>query len=599
MVKYYADDTNTYKVLIIDDDGCWVINMNCANAPRFVSFAAFGNMKEVPADEVIIPKLESASQNLVVQKKLSILGPLTKTDEYIKSRSKRTLQAKQIAEEEGISVRSVLRFFYAYLAKGPAGLLPASRNIPKKAKSTDQKKIEKALNQYYYSPYRMSLRMAYEMMLLTYYQKEDGSLQEKHPSYYNFCYYFRKSRDKQKEAVARKGIGDYQKNQRPLLGNGDSGIRTIGFYEMDATLADIYIVSRYDRKPIGRPYIYMAIDVASRLITGVYVGLEAGSSAVLACLANAVSDKVEFCRNYGIEIHSEQWPAAGLPNRICTDRGNEFACEAIWSLCETYQMEVISLPPYRPDLKGYIEKAFDCIQSRFKPLLHGMGVIEETSTANGAPDYYKQASLDLNEFTRVVIECILYYNTCNVLNDFIRTPKMAAADVQPFAANVWTWYWETGRKDITWLDSRAVELLLMPRATAQFTRYGLKFKDLYYTNPEYEKEFVHPKSKSVTIAYFENDNRIIYLIQKSQYIQFSLTLASQRYAGLSVYEMDILMEHEKAVTKQAKEKQVSGSIQCSKNIMAIRDSVERQNHDCDATKKKNVKETRRREKRYE
>lgn len=598
MVKYYTDGTSTYKVLLDDERGYWVINMNCANAPRFVSFSALNNMREVPADEVIIPNPESASRNFTVQKRLAVLGHMTESSEYIRNRSKRTIQVKQIAKAEGISSRSVLRFYYAYLAKGLAGLLPVP-HIVKREKSDDQKKIEKSLNQYYYSPYRMSLRMAYEMMLMNYYKKEDGSLQENHPSYYNFCYHFRKSRDKQKEAVARKGIGDYQKNQRPLLGSGNSGIDTIGFYEMDATLADIYIVSRYDRKPIGRPYIYMAIDVASRLITGVYVGLEAGSSAVLACLANAVSDKVEFCKNYGIDIRKEQWPAVGLPNRICTDRGNEFSCEAIWSLCETYQMEIINLPPYRPDLKGYIEKAFDFIQGRFKPLLHGMGVIEETSTANGAPDYYKQASLDLDEFTRIVIECVLYYNTCNVLNDFIRTPEMAAANVQPFAANVWTWYWETGKKSITWLNSQAIELLLMPRAAARFTRYGLKFNDLYYTNPEFEREFVQPTSKSVTIAYNKNDNRTIYLIRESQYIQFTLTLASQRYAGLSVFEMDVLMKYEKAVTKQAKEKQVSGSIQCSKNILAVRDSVARQSHNSAATKKKIVEETRKKEKDYE
>ena len=40
----------------------------------------------------------------------------------------------------------------------------------------------------------------------------------------------------------------------------------------DATIADIYIVSRLSRKPIGRPVIYTMVDAYSHLITGVYVG---------------------------------------------------------------------------------------------------------------------------------------------------------------------------------------------------------------------------------------------------------------------------------------------------------------------------------------
>ena len=44
---------------------------------------------------------------------------------------------------------------------------------------------------------------------------------------------------------------------------------------MDATMADIYLVSRHDRsKVIGRPYIYLAVDTATQLIAGLYVGLE-------------------------------------------------------------------------------------------------------------------------------------------------------------------------------------------------------------------------------------------------------------------------------------------------------------------------------------
>lgn len=88
---------------------------------------------------------------------------------------------------------------------------------------------------------------------------------------------------------------------------------------MDATEADIYLVSKLDRSQvIGRPVIYMAVDVASQLIAGVYVGLQWGEESVIECLRNAASDKVEYAARYDIII--------------------------------------TGLPPYRTDLKGSIEK---------------------------------------------------------------------------------------------------------------------------------------------------------------------------------------------------------------------------------------------------
>lgn len=600
MVTFYTNGEATYRVLIEDEAGVWAIQSDGKTAPRYISSAALDSMTKVAVDTMLVPIALTKKQEAQVEKRRSIIEPLIKSEEYISSRAKRLTIATEIASENKISVRTVLRFYYSYLAKGTAGLAPVQRKTEHNEKTPDQKIMEKALNQYFYSANRMNLRMAYEMMLIDYYRTEGGILQEEHPSFNQFRYYFRKHRNMKKEAVARKGIGDYQKNQRPLTGAGDSGIDKLGTYEMDATLADIYLVSRYDRKPIGRPYIYMAIDVASRLIAGIYVGLDAGSTAVLSCIANAVSDKVEFCNQYGIHIAKNQWPAEGLPNRIVTDRGKEFACDAILSLCETYRMEIVGLPPYRPDLKGYIEKAFDCLQNRYKPLLHGKGVIEENTTANGAPDYYKQASLDIVEFTRVVIEAVLYYNAYNILNDCTRTPAMVEDNVEPFAADVWQWCVSHDKVELTWIDGETTRLLLLPRAKAQMTRYGLKFNWLFYTNPQFEQHFVKSaRGQTVTIAYDENDNRIVYLVKDGTYTPFTLTLASQKYDGLSLREMSVLMETEKETVKQAKGRQTMGSLQCNERIISIRENAGQQKHSTEDIKKEAVQQRRRKEKDYE
>lgn len=76
-----------------------------------------------------------------------------------------------------------------------------------------------------------------------------------------------------------------------------------------------YLVSRFNRDNIiGRPIVYFVKDAFSRIVTGLYVGLEGPSWIGMAMtLYNAFTDKVDFCHRYGIEITEDQWPCHHLP----------------------------------------------------------------------------------------------------------------------------------------------------------------------------------------------------------------------------------------------------------------------------------------------
>lgn len=64
------------------------------------------------------------------------------------------------------------------------------------------------------------------------------------------------------------------------------------------------------------------VDVYSRIVTGIYVGLEGPSwFGAMMSLDNMVADKMEFCKQYGIDITEEQWPTYHLPEIIIADRG--------------------------------------------------------------------------------------------------------------------------------------------------------------------------------------------------------------------------------------------------------------------------------------
>ena len=185
-----------------------------------------------------------------------------------------------------------------------------------------RKTIQIATNLFYKKNKKATLRYAYLKMLLHYYSDSisvspKGKItitQPDHiPTYQQFIYWHKKENDEYDEIQARKGKTFFEKTLRPLLGN--STFESIGpgyRYQIDATIADIYLVSRIDRNIIvGRPVMYVVIDVWSRLIVGLYIGLEQASWATaMMAIHNATLDKVEFCRQADrlaeiLSIHSK------------------------------------------------------------------------------------------------------------------------------------------------------------------------------------------------------------------------------------------------------------------------------------------------------
>ena len=143
-------------------------------------------------------------------------------------------------------------------------------------------------------------------------------------------------------------------------------------YYIDATIADVYIVSRYNRnRIIGRPTLYLVVDQFSRLIVGIYVGLEPPCwvGAMLA-LWNCSIDKVGYCARYGISITSGQWPTGGMPLHLMGDRGELISRQAE-ALSEGFNIDVENAPPYNGAAKGVVERTFGTKQTRFGPYTLG------------------------------------------------------------------------------------------------------------------------------------------------------------------------------------------------------------------------------------
>ncbi|MDD9267872.1 Mu transposase C-terminal domain-containing protein [Paenibacillus sp. GCM10023248] len=334
-------------------------------------------------------------------------------------------------------------------------------------------------------PKKKNLRLKYFYTIMINEHFKDKVTSGKVPSLRQFTYWYKKEFDIEESKRHRHGNGNYDRNHRPILGTSMQGVPGPGsYYQMDATPANFYIVSRFNRSWVLRkPWIYLVVDVFSRLIAGFYVGLENPSYiGVMMALASAASDKAKVCKEYNIELDESEWKAKGLPDAIIADKG-ELISKNAETLINAHQVRIENNPPGRADLKGIVERLFKKMDELISDL---PGYEQKDSRSRGATDYRLDAELTLDEFTWYFIQAIRHHNK-SYLPTYEKTLPMTKENVRPIPSEIWNWGVErTGA--IRWQEVDKLKINLMPIGTAKVTRAGIKFNGLHYVCKRGEEE---------------------------------------------------------------------------------------------------------------
>lgn len=356
-----------------------------------------------------------------------------------------------------------------------------------------RKQMKDIVTRYYARNKRLDVAECHQLLLETHFMdtvvdaatgRQSQHLRKPYPSIGQFRYWLEKDNDTFSLERRRRTPRVYDKDMRGILGSSASeAIGPGSRWQIDATIANVYLVSRMDRNRIvGRPVLYFVIDVFSRMIVGLHIGLESPSwVGAMSALVNAASDKVAYCRQYGIGIEPEDWPCQCLPDALLGDRG-EMLGERAEVLARNFGVRLENTPPYRADLKGIVEKRFDLIQAGFGPYVPGY--VEPDFRERGARDYRLDAAMTVDEFTAVVISCVLAHNNAHRFNDYPRDKQMIAENVQPIPIELWEW----GIVRRTGLPrshpEETVRLSLLPDAEAVVTSSGIRFYGCFYSCAE-------------------------------------------------------------------------------------------------------------------
>ena len=163
-------------------------------------------------------------------------------------------------------------------------------------------------------------------------------------------------------------------------------------FQIDHTLVDLIVVDAYQRRPIGRPSLTVAIDVFSRCIAGICLTLDPPSAtSVGLCLTHAAMPKQAWLERLGVEV---SWPIHGRPKRLYVDNAREFHSEALRKGCEQHGIALTYRPVARPHFGGIVERVLGTLMD----LVHQLpGTTFSNIQDRGTYDAEGMAALTLAE----------------------------------------------------------------------------------------------------------------------------------------------------------------------------------------------------------
>ena len=304
------------------------------------------------------------------------------------------------------------------------------------------------------------------------------------PSIDQFIYHVVRKFGRGDILLAAKGETRFARKNRPRTGTMKDVPSGPGSdYQIDATVGDIYLRSSDDPgRLIGRPVIYIVIDVYSRMIVGFCVALSGPSWEVAKlALENAMTEKVSFCASYGVHIKPEDWPSEHLCARLTCDRGSEVKGKNSVAGANGLGYRLGNLPPYRPDWKGLVESRFALINDLEIKWAPGASHGRE----RGEPKRKLDAVYTLRTFTELMINFVLHYNASFVVKD----PPSAYVSPDgraPTPIDLWNHGFRTcGAPQVA--DRDRVRANLLHVETATETDKGLRFAGLRYQPSDPDK----------------------------------------------------------------------------------------------------------------
>lgn len=313
-------------------------------------------------------------------------------------------EVERRAKEVGVNVATLYRWLQKYKAMGVVSALISKKRGWKEGKSRipvfADEVIEGVIKDFYLTTQRPTATKAVTEVLRRCQQR---GIEAPHPTTIRA----RLAKVTEKERLRGRGFKEKAKNKfLPAAGSFPNADFPLAVVQIDHTPADIILVDDIYRKPIGRPWITLAMDVHSRMVTGYYLSFDPPSeTSVAMCVAHAILPKDEWLILHKVE---SKWPVWGIPKTIHVDNGADFRSNNFQQSCLMYGINLEFRPVKQPRYGGHIERVLGTLLREIHDL---PGTTFSSIKDKEGYDSEKEAVMTKSEFETwlVTLICKVYH----------------------------------------------------------------------------------------------------------------------------------------------------------------------------------------------
>lgn len=346
----------------------------------------------------------------------------------------------------------------------------------------DAANIKKILKKYYLKPKGKSQAECWRIYLENYFPElilVHGKTLIPYPSLAQFRYCIKKLYSLAYIAQRRTTERDFLLNKRALAGSSADADSIPGsVFEIDATVADVHLVSELTGDVVGRPTVYLVADRATRMITGMHVSyLYASWRAAAQALANCFSPKEAYCKLFGInDISDSRWPCSHVPAKLLCDNAELLGLKAQSAVVPF--TELMFAPSYRADLKSIVE-------SRFRILNHNavhklLGTTRGGFVVRGEACPQKSSCFTLKAFTEIMIRAVDEYNHSLNTELLYTNPLLLKKNLIATPFNSWNISLENYRFGGYQITEQEIVAKLLYPDNASVTAKGIQYGNRFY-----------------------------------------------------------------------------------------------------------------------
>jgi len=291
--------------------------------------------------------------------------------------------------------------------------------------------------------------------------------------------------------------GHFARSLRGLSGVSWEGSEGPGLmYAIDSTIGDVYLRSSIDPNwIIGRPIVYVIVDVFSTAVVGFYVCLTGPSwDTAQVAIFNTVASTNLLSDLWGYDMRQSLFPAPTLPARLLCDRG-EYLSKRAKATGMALLTTLSYTAPFRPDLKGVVEvmhRIMKNVQYHFIPgAMDARRKEYDLRRSNPAA-----ATMSVRQYMQFLHECFYVYNLTADRSNRLDA-HMIAQGVFPSPAGLWRWGHAMGIGFSRAQSQAELIMQLLPTGDACVTRNGVVFRTNRYSAPVVETEQWTTRARSV------------------------------------------------------------------------------------------------------